>query len=313
MITTVTLNPAIDRIYSVDEFKVHKLHRLEPDHSVISPGGKGVNIAIALQNMGLQTVAMGFAGGTRGRALTQMIRKEGVFTNFIFTAEETRTDVSIFDQRSNTLTEINESGATVPADELQLFIENYKKQLNDTSVMILAGSIPPKVSNNLYAELVRLAQEKNIQTIVHTAPKFIEFAIEAEATIINPDMRSSHELFGKPLDGIPAFIKSGQEILAKRKKTELVLFSHRLENIVAVTKTKTYIMRPDNLQIKNMLGYGDAIVAGLAYGLENKLALKDTLIFSCACGLTNVESQEKQITDIAQIKHNLARIKVEEI
>lgn len=313
MITTVTLNPAIDRIYFVDDFKLHKLHRLAPENSVISPGGKGVNIAIALQQLGLPTLAMGFGGGTRGRALTQMIRQEGVSTNFIFTAGETRTDISIFDRVTNTLTEINEPGMPVPEDEINLFLENYKKALHETKIMILAGSIPPKVQNNFYAELVRLAQEKDVKTIVHTSPKFIEYAIEAEASVINPDMRSSHELFGKPLDGVEEFIRSGKEILSKRQKTELVLFSHRIENIVAITRNKTYILRPQNLKIKNMLGYGDAVVAGLAYSMRNKKELRDALIFAGACGLTNVESLEKQMSDMGKIKDNLSRIKVEEI
>lgn len=312
MITTVTLNPAIDRVYLVNNFKVHKLHRLEQGDSILSPGGKGVNIAISLQKLGLPTLAMGFAGGTRGRVLTQEIRKEGVATSFIFTAAETRTDISIFDREKNTLTEINESGSTVPQEEIDLFVDNYKKALNDTTLLIIGGSIPPKVKNNLYADLIRYAQEKNIRTIVHTSPKFIEYAIEAEATIINPDMRSSHELFGKPLDGVEEFIKAGKEILSKRKKTELVLFSHRLENVVAVTREKTFILRPQELKIINMLGYGDAVVAGLAYGLENKMSWADALKFACAAGLTNVESIEKQATDLTKIKANLPRIGIEE-
>jgi 1-phosphofructokinase family hexose kinase len=286
---------------------------LAPENSIISPGGKGVNIAITLQYMGLQTLAMGFGGGTRGRALTQMIRQEGVSTNFVFTAGETRTDISIFDRLTNTLTEINEPGMPVPEDEINLFLENYKKALCQTNIMILAGSIPPKVPNNLYAELVQLAHKKNIKTIVHTSPKFIEYAIEAEASIINPDMRSSHELFGKPLDGIDEFVRSGKEILSKRQKTELVLFSHRIENIVAITRDKTYILRPQNLKIKNMLGYGDAVVAGLAYSMRNDKNMRESLIFAGACGLTNVESLEKQMNDMEKIKSNFSRIEVEEI
>ncbi len=313
MILTVTLNPAIDRIYYVDNFKTHKLHRLmDETQSIMSPGGKGVNIAIALQRMGIPTVAMGIAGGHRGMILAEDIRKEGITTDFIHTANETRTNVSLIDTVNNTLTEINESGKTVDQEDLDMFLENYKKILNDTRLVVIAGAIPPKVPNNIYGELVRLANEKNVKTIVHASPKFLEYAIEAEAFMINPDMRSSHELYGKPLDGIDEFCCAGEDILKKRKKTEIVLFSHRLENVVAATRDTVYILRPEKLQIKNMLGYGDAVVSGFIYGLENKFSLLEALRFGCAAGLTNVEHIEKLSVDLEKIKSNLPRIKVEE-
>ena len=50
MITTVTLNPAIDTRYFIDDFKDGKLFRV--DKIIKSPGGKGLNVSKVLKQLG---------------------------------------------------------------------------------------------------------------------------------------------------------------------------------------------------------------------------------------------------------------------
>ncbi len=313
MITTITLNPAIDKIYLVDDFRTHKLHRLHDKETTITqPGGKGVNIAITLKRLGIDNViAMGFAGGHAGRMLTEEIRKEGVTTNFIHVEPETRTDVSIIDNFKNTLTEINESGREVEAEDLEMFIDNYKKVLNRTKYVVIAGSMPPGVPRDFYGKLVALAKEYGCKPIVHAAPDLTEIAIKEGPYLINPDMRSNHTLFGKQIDGVEQFIEEGRRIIGQSKDIEIVIFSHRIENVVAVTRKNAYVLRPKNLKIVNMLGYGDAGVAGFIYALYTGMSEAEALRFGWATALTNVESIDKQTGDIEQVKKNLDRLELE--
>ena len=140
--------------------------------------------------------------------------------------------------------------------------------------------------------------------ILHTSPNHIDDLIDTGPFLINPDMRSYHQLLGKPCDGIGQFLDVGKQI---------VLFTHRIENVVAVTRDKNLILRPSKLHIVNMLGYADAYLAGFIHAYKKKSPLEDILRYASACGLTNVENVHKEIQSVKLIEDNLSRINVEEI
>ena len=314
MILTVTLNPAIDKILILNNFEVHKLHRLEVEEiSMITPGGKGVNIAYTLKLLGNDVIASGFAGGHSGHMLCDAIREIGITTNFIFTDGSTRTNTSILDRKHDTLTEINDFGQEIPSDDIEFFIENYERLLNRVELVVIAGSLPRGVTVGVYNKLIDKAKEHDKRVIVHTAPNHTEAILKSAPFLITPDMRSNHELFGKPVDGIAKFLEAGRYILTHAAETEFVIFTHRIENVVAITRDKSYIIRPKDLKIVNMLGYGDAYLAGFIHALNQNLPTTSVLQYASAAGLTDVEDLYKEIKDIHKIDKNMSRIEVEEV
>lgn len=314
MILTVTLNPAIDKILIVDTFEVHKLHRLKlGEISLISAGGKGVNIAQLLNKLGNEVIASGFAGGHAGHMLCDAIREVGITTNFIFTQGATRTNISILDRKNETLTEINDFGQKIPDEDVLFFIENYERLLARVELIVIAGSLPRGISPDIYIQLIQKARVYGKKVIVHTSPKYMEVLIEAQPFLINPDMRSDHTLFGKNIDGVDQFIEAGQRILRQCSKTEFVIFTHRLENVVAVTRKKGYVMKPINLKIVNMLGYGDAYLGGFIHAYVQGDDVPEVLKYASSAGLTDVEDIHKEISEINKIESNISRIEIEDI
>jgi 1-phosphofructokinase family hexose kinase len=314
MILTVTLNPAIDKILILDTFEIHKLHRLQPNEmSMVSAGGKGVNIAQTLHKLGNEVIATGFTGGHAGHMLCDAIRESGITTSFIFTQGSTRTNISILDRKNETLTEINDFGQEIPDEDIQFFMENYERLLMRVKLVVIAGSLPLGITPNIYLEMIQKAREHKKKVVVHTSPKYLEALMQAQPFLINPDMRSNHILFGKTVDGIKQFLEAGQQILLKCPQSEFIIFTHRLENVVVVTRDKGYVMRPRDLKIVNMLGYGDAYLSGFIHSYMQQQSIKDILRFASASGLTNVEDIQKEVSDISKIQDNLSRIDIEEV
>lgn len=314
MILTVTLNPAIDKILILDAFEVHKLHRLQTNEiSLAHAGGKGVNIAQTLIKLGDEVIASGFAGGHAGHLLCDHIRKAGITTNFIFTQGITRTNISILDKQNKTLTEINDLGPEISPDDVQFFLENYERLLNRVELVVIAGSIPYGVSDDVFRHLIGKAYEHNKKVIVHTSPRHTEVLMESHPFLINPDMRSNHILFEKTVDGIDQFLEAGDKILSRCDTCEFVIFTHRLENVVAITPNQAYILRPVDMQIVNMLGYGDAYLAGFIHAYLEGKTIPEVLRYASAAGLTDVESLYKEISDITKIESNLSRIEIEQV
>ncbi|MBN1951613.1 MAG: hypothetical protein JW801_10445 [Bacteroidales bacterium] len=314
MVLTVTLNPAIDKLLILKRFSIHKLHRLESsEKSIISAGGKGVNIAINLHRFNDEVIATGFASGHSGHLLCDELRRVGVTTSFIFTEGLTRTNISILDQENETLTEINDYGHHVSLPDQEFFLENYERLLYRVKTVVLAGSLPIGVSEDIYRKMILMARERKKKVIIHTSPQHLDPIIDSSPQIIVPDMRSYHQMLGNPCDGIEQFLHVGKEVLVKNKESELIIFIHRIENVVAISRSACYILRPENLTIRNMLGYADSYVAGFLHAGKNSLSMLDTLIYASAAGLTNVESLHKELVDPEHIEKNLNRIKVEEI
>jgi 1-phosphofructokinase family hexose kinase len=314
MILTITLNPAIDKILILERFDLHKLHRLKSDELTMTlPGGKGVNIALNLKFLGNEVIATGFAGGHAGHLLCDGLRQKDITTSFVFTGDSTRTNISILDLTNETLTEVNDFGQEVSTEDIDYFIENYTRLLNRVDYVIIAGSVPKGVPDDIYKSLIKMALKKELKVFFHVSPEHLDAVFKASPFLINPDMRSNHQLFGKPLDGIEQFVEAGRDILVKSRDTEFVLFTHRIENVVAVTRDKSYILRPKELKIVNMLGYADAFIAGFIHAFKQNLPTSEILKYASSAGLTNVENIYKELTDTDKITENLQRIEVEEI
>lgn len=314
MILTVTLNPAIDKILILNRCEIHKLHRLEENEiSMAVPGGKGVNIALSLNLLGDEVIATGFAGGHTGHMLCDSLRQAGITTSFIFTKSETRTNTSILDRNHETLTELNDFGQEIELSDLEFFMESYHGLLHRIDYVVLAGSLPRGIPENAYRDMIILAREHNKKVLVHTSPKYLDTILDTSPFLINPDMRSYHELNGKPLDGVDQFLDQGSKILLNNPDTEFVIFTHRIENVVAVTREKSYVLRPKKLKIINMLGYGDAYLAGFLHAYINGMSTVDVLKYASSAGLTNVENLSKETENIQKITENIKRIDIEEV
>ena len=149
--------------------------------------------------------------------------------------------------------------------------------------------------------------------MVHALPNYTESLIKASPFLIVPDMRSHYELLGRSVDGIEQYIETGKDILKQSPHTEWIIFINRIENVVAVNRNNSYIIRPKNLQIVNMLGYGDAYFAGFVHAYLKNWPEIAILQYASACGLTNVENLYKEIRDVHAIENNLYRVEVEEI
>lgn len=314
MVLTVTLNAAIDKMVMLNGFELHKLHRLHPDEkSITLAGGKGVNIAIALHTLGCPVMVTGFAAGHSGQLLTETIRKIGITTNFVFTEGNTRTNLSILDAKNETLTAINEPGGLVAQDDQTFFLENYERLLNLVNMVVLGGSMPEGMHFDFYAKLVELAANKKIPVIAHVSPKYFDAILSEKISVLIPDLRSYPMVRGKQSNIIQAMVDLGNELLMENEHLEYVIFGNRIENVVALSRSKSYILRPSNLKIVNMLGYADSFVAGFVHGLYYNQTMLDSLRLASACGLTNVEHLCKDLKNKELVVRNISRIEVEEI
>ena len=151
MIYTVTFNPSIDYIVSVDDLKLGLVNRTSEE--LMFPGGKGINVSMVLSNLGFENTALGFLAGFTGEAIESMLKSNGVNADFIQVAEGiTRINVKIRAQQES---EINGMGPAIKKENID---ELYKKldQLQDGDILVLAGSIPSVMPETMYSNIMEI-------------------------------------------------------------------------------------------------------------------------------------------------------------
>src|SRR5512134_2911157 len=166
MIYTLTLNPAIDRELTVDDFAYDQVLRASAVR--IDFGGKGFSVSRALAALGI-SIALGFVGGTAGEELIKGLADMGIRSEFICIAGETRTNISIVTTSHDHYLKVNEPGPVISAAELEQMLEKIRLRARAGDWWVMAGSLPRGVPPAIYAEATRLVQNAGGHVILDAA------------------------------------------------------------------------------------------------------------------------------------------------
>ena len=313
MIITVTLNPAIDKIYAIDQLKVGKASQDEfltrATWSDTSAGGKGINVSIFLARMGVENVAMGFVGGHTGHVVVRDLRDEGVTTNFVWVREETRTNMTILEHgREYMPILIDEAGATVTQEEIDRFLRRYKRMIRRATWVVLGGSLPPGVRDDFYRELARLAKEAGAKVVISAGGRPLTEALLACPYLVKPDVRERLSMEGTDLSTRAGIISAGKGMVACG--VEMIVVSHEFTGDIVITRDAIWEIkaRVSATAFQNLVGADDALLAGLIYKLDQKAAVEEALRFGMAAAILSAESREKLCRDPAKIEAEMAHI-----
>jgi len=272
-VLTVTFNPALDREIILDDFQVNKLHRVPSfDNMELSPGGKGINVSLALANFGVPSVAMGFLGGYMGRILLDELRKKSrmVSTNFVFIRGETRENIEIIDPTNKTITEINSPGPEIEEEDISHLMRRFSMTLSRVEVVVISGSIPMNAPDNLYPMFVKEALKRGKAIFVETTNKNLTALYESNVmpTVVKPDLRAGNHLLGKDLKSLEDFVEAGKKLLNVGAK--LVVLSYHIDSDIIITEDGVWMISPTvEIDYSHLLGTGDTYTAAMVYKYIN--------------------------------------------
>jgi len=318
MIVTVTLNPAVDKVYWVQSLKICQITEEEfltrALKSSTSAGGKGVNISRFLAAFGMDNVAMGFVGGYTGHVVVRYLRHKGATTNFVWIKGETRVNVTLIEAgREHSPNLIDEAGPVVTPDEVGRFIRRYQRMLNQASWVVLGGSLPPGVDAGIYAELAKLAREAGAKVVLSAGGEAFSRALGACPTIVKPDTREHLLLDGKALTSTEAIIAAGKHVVTCG--AEMVIISHHVTGDIAITRDAVWEIktRVPSSAFKNIVGADDALLGGIIYQMAKGAPVEDALRFGMAAGVASAESEKKICEDRSIVEAEMEKITVERI
>lgn len=286
-ILCVNTNAAIDKTLIVENFQLSTIHR--PNECLVLPGGKGINVARALKEMGESSEVIGWVGGFTGNLIEEKLNDEGINFQFIHTSSETRECISILDPVHNTMTEIYERGSSVPLMFVNDFITLYSEKLPFVDLVTISGSIPPGVTDNLYSKLICLAKEYNIPVLVDTSGKSLEDSLYNETpTLIKPNRQELSQLISRDLLTLYD-IENSVELLSCEFST-IFAVSLGSQGLMYVDQGNILYAQPPKVNSVSAVGSGDCLLAGLAIGIKNNFEIKDMLQLAVSMGTANTLS-----------------------
>lgn len=296
MISTVTLNPAIDFALSVDRFVVGGSNRCKVD--AIDAGGKGINASRVVHRLGRETMAYGFAGGETGNVLRRFLDAERVPYDFESLGEMTRIDVMVYVGASGQRSRLLLPGARVEPDNLA----NLKAKLariGRNGTVVLGGSLPPGLPAGIYAELVEEFNARGVQSILDTSGEALAIALAARPEIIKPNVEEAGEVLGVVLKTDADVVEGALEL--QRRGARSVVISQGAGGAIAVGPDGAFKAVPPPIEARSTVGSGDSMVAGLAIALDESLGLETGLRLGTAAGAATASTPGTHLCNAFQV------------
>ncbi|MCI5726709.1 MAG: 1-phosphofructokinase [Clostridium sp.] len=281
MIYTVTFNPALDYIMRTDIFKTDVVNRANSES--VYYGGKGINVSIILSRLGVENKALGFIAGFIGEEIERGVKLKGVNTDFIKLNEGlSRINVKIKSASNDEETEINGQGPKISKEALEeLFVK--LSSLNSNDILVLAGSIPKSLPEDIYEKIMKRLDGKNVRVVVDATKDLLKNVLKYKPFLIKPNNFELGEIFKKDLtndDEIVYYAKELQKLGARN-----VIVSMAKNGSILITEEGSVVkMGVAKGVVKNSVGAGDSMVAGFIAGYILKNDYEYALKLGTAAG-----------------------------
>ena len=282
MILTVTLNAALDVTYRVSRLEIGQANRVDEVQS--RAGGKGINVARILNQLGAEATATGFAGGETGARIRADLDAAGIRDRMVAIEGESRRTVTAV--QGGEFIEFDEPGPPVSEGEWQRFRNLLPELLRDAQAVVLSGSLPPGLAQDSYRDLCREAARQGCPAVLDTGGEPLKAALEAAPALVKPNQRElAMATDTEPEEG-SAWAAGGAQAL-RRLGPEAVVVSLGEGGLVAVTGEGSWRAVAPRVA-GNPVGAGDAVVAALTQGLVTGLPWPERLRRAAALGAAAV-------------------------
>lgn len=264
MIYTVTFNPSLDYIISMNNFKIGMTNRTSTEQML--PGGKGINVSIVLHNLGIPNTALGFTAGFTGEEIERKIKGIGLSADFIRVENGfSRINVKLKDYDG---TEINGMGPEIGRDAIgQLW--GKLDRLKKGDALILAGSIPNSLPDSIYSDILERLKDRGILFVVDAAGKLLFNVLKYKPFLIKPNIHELEEIFHVSISGREETVPYAKKLKELGAVNVLVSLAGQ-GAVLADGQHNIHSLPAPKGTLINAVGAGDSMVAGFMAGWTKK-------------------------------------------
>ena len=305
MIITVTLNPAVDKVMVINDFKAGSVNRAS--EIMVEAGGKGINVSKTISSIGGSSKALGILAGPSGSFIEKSLGSMSIDNEFVYVDGETRTNVKISDPINSIVTDINEPGPVVGQETLDKLSKLLFNGLSKDDLLVFTGSTPQGVDKDIYKLWIATAKAFGIRCVLDADGELLKNGVEAGPYLIKPNIHELERLYDVQANSVDEIIELAKRLLIKG--TEMVVVSCGEKGAVFVTGSWVAVVDGIKTTVKSTVGAGDAMVAALSYGIHQKLEPETMIKLAVACGTATVMSYGNQPSKV-DIESLIKKVKV---
>ncbi len=309
MIATVTLNPSLDKTVTVEGLVIDEANRwtsLRQD-----PGGKGINVSRVLHELGNETIAYGFIGGIDGQILEHLLGEQGVPHDFTPINGQIRSNFIITNLKTRRQTRIDAPGPHVSRDELEDLVGKLTHIKPKPDFLVLAGSVPPGVPDDIYRQLIEEAKKHGVKTVLDSDDEWLKEGIKAKPNVIKPNVHETEELLGEKLRDEAAIIQALRTLVTQG--IEVVAISRGKDGLIVANEGKILKVIPPQVEIRSTVGAGDSAVAGLVLKLSQGDGIEEACRLAVAAGTAATLTPGTELCRRQDVERLLPQVKVENL
>lgn len=285
MIYTVTFNPSLDYIVSVEDFRLGLTNRTSSE--LILPGGKGINVSTVLGNLGLKSTALGFVAGFTGAEICREVEALGIKSDFI----RIENGVSRINLKLRSIegTEINGQGPDISEEQVKQLMEKLEV-LEAGDILVLAGSIPSTMPDDIYSRIMKMLEGRGVKIVVDATRDLLMKVLEYRPFLIKPNNHELGEIFDVELRSREEVIPYGRKL--QEKGALNVLISMAGEGAVLIAEDGQILESPaPKGTLVNGVGAGDSMVAGFLAGWLKSKDFRHAFHMGVAAGSASAFSE----------------------
>ena len=286
MIYTITFNPALDYIIQMDTFNVGLVNRTQKE--LIYAGGKGINVSIVLNNLGVKNKALGFVAGFTGEEIEKKVKEFGCETDFIKLEQGlSRINVKIKAEKES---EINGAGPDILEQDLNKLYSKLE-DLQKDDILVLAGSIPKSMPSDIYEQIMQKLEPKGIKFIVDATGEVLKKSLKYKPFLVKPNHHELAELFDVKLQSNEDITQYAKKL--KEMGAENVVISMAGDGAIFINEnSEVKISGVPKGTVKNSVGAGDSMVAGFIAGYIQNQNTEEGFMLGVATGSASAFSEE---------------------
>ncbi len=284
-IVTFTLNPAIDKSSRVEH--VIAENKLYCDNPRYEPGGGGINVSRAINKLGEDSLLLYTSGGFTGQRLGQLLKNEGLNERAIKIENSTRENLIIMENSTNLQYRFGMPGPEINENEIKKIFNILSNLDPIPEYLVISGSIPGGIPDNIYAKMAKRAKEKGIKVVVDVSGPPLKEVMKEGVFLIKPNLGEFQDLVDREVTEDDEIKEAAFEMI-KGNCCNVVVISLGAGGVLFVTEEQAKFMRPPTVPIKSKVGAGDSMVAGIVLSLAKGNSLESSIIYGLAAGSSAV-------------------------
>jgi tagatose 6-phosphate kinase len=306
MVTTITLNPMLDKTIYIDRLERGTIHRATKME--MFAGGKGINVSIQLHRLGIQTVATGFMGGEVGSIVTRLLTEESVKHDFVHTKGATREGLT-FLEPDGIWTAMFEPSLPVEQSAVHELNKKIGELASKSTWIVCGGSSPGIETDDIFYEAIVLAHRLGISSVLDSYGRTFELGLKAQPTLVKPNKLEFERTFHQSLTTESDHVQAVQFMLEKGPRYCILTDGER--TFYAGIQGHSWRITPPQVKAVNPTGSGDALVAGILYGFQQGWKFERCLAFGAAAGAANARVWEVANSSLQDIISLEASVKIQ--